>query len=106
MARARRREKRGGMPIPIAIDGGAVLSPAQVDQVLAIDLALERLARMDDRKSRVFELRFFGGLSVDETANALGISAITVMRDWNFARAWLKRELVNRNADSGTLETD
>ena len=60
---------------------------------MAVDLALEHLARTDERKSRVFEMRFFGGLSVEETAAVLGVAPNTVIRDWNFARAWLRREL-------------
>src|SRR5262245_61380446 len=61
--------------------------------VVAIDLALQRLAAFDERKSKVLEMRLFGGLSIEETAAALGIAPNTVLRDWNFARAWLRREL-------------
>jgi RNA polymerase sigma factor (sigma-70 family) len=60
---------------------------------IAVDLALQHLAQRDERKSKVFEMRFFGGLTVEETAAALGISENTVIRDWSFARAWLRREL-------------
>jgi DNA-directed RNA polymerase specialized sigma24 family protein len=70
-----------------------VLSPDQVEEVVAIDLALQRLAAFDERKSKVLEMRLFGGLSIEETAVALGIGPNTVLRDWNFARAWLRREL-------------
>ena len=62
--------------------------------VVRLDDALQALAALDDRKSRVVELRFFGGLTVDETAVALQVSAKTVLRDWEFARAWLQRELI------------
>jgi RNA polymerase sigma factor (sigma-70 family) len=75
------------------VDAAVVLSPEQVEQIVAIDLALERLAKADERKCRVLEMRFFGGLSVEETAEALGVAPNTVIRDWNFARAWLRREL-------------
>ena len=92
-ARERHRVKRGGGAVHIPIDAAVVLSPEQVDHILAVDLALERLAKTDERKSRVFEMRFFGGLSVEETASVLGVAANTVTRDWGFARAWLRREL-------------
>ena len=92
-ARARGRLKRGGGAVHIPIDIAVVLSPEQLDEIVAVDLALEHLARTDERKSRVFEMRFFGGLSVEETAAVLGVAPNTVIRDWNFARAWLRREL-------------
>ena len=92
-ARERRRMKRGGAAVHIPVDAAVVLSHEQVEQVVAVDLALQRLAQADERKSRVFEMRFFGGLSVEEAAEVLGVSPNTVIRDWNFARAWLRREL-------------
>jgi RNA polymerase sigma factor (TIGR02999 family) len=92
-ARARRRLKRGGATVHVRVDAAVALSPDQVDQIVAVDLALRRLAEIDERKSRVLEMRFFGGLDVEETAEALGVSTNTVIRDWNFARAWLRREL-------------
>jgi len=92
-ARARRSGKRGGSAVHIPVDPAVVLSPDQVEQIVAVDLALQRLAKVDERKCRVLEMRFFGGLSVEETAEALGISPNTVIRDWDFARAWLRREL-------------
>jgi DNA-directed RNA polymerase specialized sigma24 family protein len=64
-----------------------------VEEVVAIDVALQRLAAFDERKSKVLEMRLFGGLSIEETAAALEIGPNTVLRDWNFARAWLRREL-------------
>jgi DNA-directed RNA polymerase specialized sigma subunit len=64
-----------------------------------LDEALDRLSQMDDRKGRVVELRFFGGLSVEETAAVLNISPFTVIRDWNFAKAWLHRELKTKSTD-------
>jgi len=92
-ARQKNRAKRGGAAIQIPADAAVILSPEQLDEVVALDLALERLAQRDHRKSRVFEMRFFGGLSVTETAEALGVSPNTVIRDWDFARAWMRREL-------------
>lgn len=92
-ARQRARVKRGAGAVHVPMDAAAVLSPEQVDQIVTVDLALERLAKVDERKSRVFEMRFFGGLTPDEAAAVLGVSPNTVTRDWNFARAWLRREL-------------
>ena len=92
-ARARGRVKRGGDAVHVPVDIAVVLSPEQLEEIVSVDLALERLASTDERKSRVFEMRFFGGLSVEETADVLGVAPNTVIRDWNFARAWLRREL-------------
>jgi RNA polymerase sigma-70 factor (ECF subfamily) len=106
-ARERRRVKRGGAAVHIPIDAAVVLSPEQVEQIVAVDLALQRLAKADERKSRVFEMRFFGGLSVEETAEALGVAPNTVIRDWNFARAWLRRELGGAGVvDNGAVATN
>jgi len=105
-ARARNRIKRGGSPVQVDIEAAPALSAAQVDDIVAIDLALERLAAVDERKSRVFEMRFFGGLEVEETAAALGVSTVTVIRDWKFATAWLRRELAPGGSDSGALATN
>jgi RNA polymerase sigma-70 factor, ECF subfamily len=92
-SRQRSRQKRGAAAVHIPIDEAVVLSPDQVEEVVAIDLALQKLAVFDGRKSKVLEMRLFGGLSVEETAAALGVAPNTVLRDWNFARAWLRREL-------------
>lgn len=106
-ARERRRMKRGAAAVHIPIDTAVVLSADQVDEIVAVDLALQRLAVEDVRKSRVFEMRFFGGMSVEETAEVLGVAPNTVVRDWSFARAWLRRELRNaRDTDSGTSGAD
>jgi RNA polymerase sigma-70 factor, ECF subfamily len=103
-ARERRRLKRGGAAVHIPVDAAVVLSSEQVEQIVAVDLALQRLAKVDERKSRVLEMRFFGGLSVEETAEVLGVATNTVIRDWNFARAWLRRELGGAGtADCGTM---
>jgi RNA polymerase sigma factor (TIGR02999 family) len=106
-ARERLRQKRGRATVHIPIDSAVILSPEQVEQIVAVDLALQRLAETDVRKSRVFEMRFFGGLTVDEVAEALGIAPNTVIRDWDFARAWLRCELgVIGDVNRGTLATD
>jgi RNA polymerase sigma factor (TIGR02999 family) len=92
-ARRKRRLKRGGPIRDAPIDAATALTSDQLEEVIAVDLALQRLAQRDERKSKVFEMRFFGGLTVEETASALGVSENTVIRDWSFARAWLRREL-------------
>lgn len=91
-ARRRGREKRGGGVSVTSLDEQAVAADPAVD-VIALDDALERLAVVDARQSRIVELRFFAGLSVDDTAEALGISAATVKRDWATAKLWLYNEL-------------
>ena len=91
-ARAKIREKRGGGWLKVSLGEDLVTSEKGQDLV-ALDDALDALAQLDERKSRVVELRFFGGLSVEETAEALSVSAQTVMRDWKFSRAWLMSEL-------------
>lgn len=92
-ARARASVKRGGLVRKMSLDE-ARLAPAEVAaELLALDEALVRLAAIDERKSRIVEMRFFGGLSVEETAEVLGISDKTVMRDWRIAKLWLHREL-------------
>jgi RNA polymerase sigma factor (TIGR02999 family) len=96
-ARARRREKRGGGGTPVPLDDIAVASPQKAPYVVALDDALIRLAEVDPRKSEVVELRFFGGLSVEETADVLKLSRATVMRDWKVARLWLLREIRSTN---------
>lgn len=92
-ARARGYEKRGGGLKKVTLDEGVAVTPELALNVLALDRALEKLATVDPRKARVIELRFFGGLSVDETAEVLHVSADTVKRDWRLARGWLAREL-------------
>ena len=105
-ARERHRSKRGGAAVHIPVDAAVVLSSDQVEEIVAVDLALQRIANTDKRKAKVFEMRFFGGLSVEETAEVLGVAPNTVIRDWNFARAWLRRELSGgRISDRGTEET-
>ena len=92
LARARQYQKRGGGAIRVSLTD-ALSAPDKAEDLVALDDALSALARFDERRSRVVELRFFGGLSVPETAAVLGISSETVMRDWKLARTWLRREL-------------
>ena len=92
-ARSRQRIKRGGMQQKVPIEDVVLISEEQTDDLIALDSALERLAKIDARQSRIVELRYFGGLTVEQTAEVLGISPKTVKRDWAVARAWLHREL-------------
>jgi RNA polymerase sigma-70 factor (ECF subfamily) len=94
-ARSRSYQKRGGSARPVSLDEALVMSPERSPDIVALDEALERLAGFDERKSKVVELRFFGGLSVEETAEVLQVSPFTVIRDWNLAKAWLHHELSN-----------
>jgi RNA polymerase sigma factor (TIGR02999 family) len=96
-ARSRTRAKRGGGVGTISLDEAAIVSQARATALLALDDALERLATIDPRKSRVVELRFFGGLSVEEAAQVLNIAPNTVLRDWRMAKAWLRREISNES---------
>ena len=93
-ARARRADRRGGKDIQVALDDAPEVSTQNDPDLIALDDALKELAKVNERQSRVVELRYFGGLSVEEAAEVLGVSADTVMRDWRFAKAWLKREMV------------
>ena len=93
LARSRGADKRGGDAIRVTFDEAAIGGVAPEADVIRLDDALKALASLDERKSRVVELRFFGGLTADETAVALQVSSKTVLRDWEFARAWLQREL-------------
>lgn len=99
-ARKRGFAKRGGNLQPVTFDEAMIVSPERAAEVVALDDALNCLAELDQRKSQIIELRFFGGLSVEETAEVLGVSAGTVMRDWTFAKAWLRREITNQNYDN------
>ena len=94
-ARDRGRVKRGGDALHISLSEVAVISPEKSVELLALDEALTKLEEFDERKSRVVELRYFGGLSVEETAHVLGVSEMTVMRDWKAAKAWIAREVKN-----------
>jgi RNA polymerase sigma factor (TIGR02999 family) len=92
-ARARNYQKRGGNAARITFDQDLVVANEPGLDFVALDDALEALAQFDERKSRVIEMRFFGGLSVEETAAVLKVSPATVMGDWRLAKAWLKREM-------------
>ena len=92
-ARNRGYAKRGGGAVQVSLDEELVVSDERSAEVVALDDALQSLARLDERKSRLVELRFFGGLSIEETAEVLGVSPGTVMRDWTLAKAWLRREM-------------
>jgi RNA polymerase sigma-70 factor (ECF subfamily) len=92
---ARRRQKRGGGQIVESLDHDDALAIAytRADELVALDEALDRLQAMNERQARIVECRFYGGMSVEETAEALGVSPATVKREWAAARAWLNREL-------------
>ena len=90
---ARRAQKRGGGAVAEPLDDAVAMALARSDELLALDEALDRLALLNERCARVVECRFYGGMSVEETAEALGTSPATVKRDWTMARAYLNREL-------------
>jgi RNA polymerase sigma-70 factor (ECF subfamily) len=92
-ARAKKRVKRGGSDVRVSLADADVAVKGQELDVVAVDEALQRLAALDEQQSRVVELRFFSGLTVEETAEVMGISKATVKRDWAMAKAWLHREL-------------
>lgn len=92
-ARARHTAKRGGITRPISLEEAALVTQERAAELVAFDDALKELATLSSRQSRVVELRYFGGLSVDETATVLKVSPETVMRDWNMAKTWLYRAL-------------
>jgi len=94
-ARSHGAEKRGGGVIPLDLDDELTLSNQRAEQVIALDEALERLAALNERLSRTVELRFFGGLTIEETAAALDVAPSTVKLDWQKSRSWLYRELRN-----------
>jgi RNA polymerase sigma-70 factor, ECF subfamily len=96
-ARSRDRLKRGGEAIQVSFTEAANVSVPQRAGVLSLDNALRELEKIDPRKSQIVEMRFFGGLSQEETAEALNVSVATVRRDWSLARAWLARELKKKS---------
>lgn len=98
-ARARRYQKRGGGAPKVVFDEALLPAAERSSDLIALDTALSALAQVDKRKSRVVELRFFGGLSVKETADVLKVSSETVMRDWKLAKVWLLRELGRGRVD-------
>jgi len=92
-ARARNRAKRGGGQAPICVEDAGELAAAPDVDLLALDDALRLLERIDTQQRQIVEMRYFGGLNIEETAQVLGISPATVKRDWRMAKAWLHREL-------------
>ena len=92
-AMGRKAQKRGGVRQRVDLDDARLAAIEPSDSVVALDAALQRLERMNERLSRVVDCRYFGGMSIDETARALQLSPATVKRDWQVARAWLNREL-------------
>jgi RNA polymerase sigma-70 factor, ECF subfamily len=101
-ARGHLRQKRGGEQVHVSLDEALVFAERQADDVLAVDNSLEELAKIDPRQARVVELRFFGGLNVEETAQVLGVSPKTVKREWSVAKAWLTADLKRRHGIGGT----
>jgi RNA polymerase sigma factor (TIGR02999 family) len=96
-ARARGSKKRGGRIQRLSLDADLAVTPQRSDALVALDDALNALAEFDARKAHVVELRFFGGLSVDETAAVVKVSPQSVLRDWKLAKAWLMRELDSKH---------
>lgn len=92
-ARSARRVKRGQGAQKLSLEEVAMISENRLEGLMAVDEALKRLEAFDQRKGRVFELRFFGGMSMEEAAEVLNVSAVTAMRDWRMAKAWLAREI-------------
>lgn len=92
-ARSRHAIKRGGGLLQVELKDATAQTPTQDEKLLALDEALERLAAVDPRKTRIVEMRYFGGMSVEETALVLDLSPITIKREWSKARAWLYREM-------------
>lgn len=99
-SRGLQRNKRGGAAEHLLLDEGLVFSPAKSAALIALDDALEDLAKMDPRKAQVVDLRYFGGLSVEEAAEVLHVHPNTVIRDWDLARKWLKRELTRGHSSN------
>jgi RNA polymerase sigma-70 factor (ECF subfamily) len=95
------RGKRGGGAHVLPLDEGLVFSPTKSAALVALDDALNELATFDSRKAQIVELRYFGGMSVEETAASLGVHPNTVIRDWGLAKVWLKRELSPKGAHEG-----
>jgi RNA polymerase sigma-70 factor (ECF subfamily) len=96
-ARTQRRVKRGGGAVKVEFEKAATLSIEVSDELFALDEALSKLATFDMTKSKIVEMRYFGGLSVEETAEVLQLAPVTVMRHWSLAKAWLQRELRSSN---------
>jgi RNA polymerase sigma factor (TIGR02999 family) len=95
-ARSRKAEKRGSGNVAVTFDEALEVAATQALDVVSLDSALETLAALDPRQARIVELRFFGGLTVEETAEVVALSPATIKREWAAARAWLRRELERR----------
>jgi RNA polymerase sigma-70 factor (ECF subfamily) len=98
-ARSHRYAKRGGGALKVSLDEAAAVTEARAAELLAVDEALEKLTKMDARKGRIVELRFFGGLTEVEAAEVMGVSLPTAQREWRAAKAWLRRMLTDEKAD-------
>ena len=104
-ARTQHRIRRGGRQQQVSLDAVMLVAPDRTDEVMAVNESLSRLEKLDSRQSRIVELRYFGGLTVDEVAEVLGVSSKTVTREWNTAKAWLYGDLKERHGDdTGQLE--
>ena len=104
-ARGQHRIRRGGKQQKVSLDDVLLVSPDRTEEVLAVNESLLRLEKFDFRQGRIVELRYFGGLTVDEAAEILGVSSKTVMREWKIAKAWLYGDLKERHGDdAGQLE--
>ena len=99
-ARGKQRIRRGGKQQKVSLDNVLLVSPDRTEEVLAVHESLSRLEMLDARQARIVELRYFGGLTVEEAAEVLGISAKTVMRELNVAKAWLYGDLKDRRVDA------
>src|SRR5262245_20859636 len=98
-ARRRQYAKRGGGALKVSLDEAAAVTEARAAELLAVDEALQKVTAMDARKGRIVELRFFGGLTEEETAEVMGISTPTVQREWRAAKAWLRRMLTDEKPE-------
>jgi RNA polymerase sigma factor (TIGR02999 family) len=104
-ARTQQRIKRGGKQQKVPLDEAVLVSPDGTDQLIAVHESLSRLEKLDPRQSHIVELRYFGGLTVEEVAEVLGVSSKTVTREWNTAKAWLYGDLKDGHGDdAGQLE--
>ena len=104
-ARTQQRIRRGGRQQKVSLDEVLLIAPDRTDELLAVHESLSRLEKLDPRQGRIVELRYFGGLSIDEAAQVLDVSPKTVMRDWKIAKAWLYGELKERQGDdAGRME--
>jgi RNA polymerase sigma factor (TIGR02999 family) len=105
-ARSQRRAKRGGDAVHVNLDDVAVITPEKSEDLVALDEALLRLTEFDPNKSKIVELRFFGGLSVNEVAEVMGIAPVTVMLHWRLAKAWLQREVRRGENSTGEMSPE